>query len=54
MAVTNWLYLEINLDSLNETTMKQQITSIRDYIIVCLFQITRTCGIKGLTLKGNA
>ena len=47
-------YIEINPDSLNETTMKQQITSITDYISVCLFQITGTCGIKGLTLKGNA
>ena len=25
-------------ESLNETTMKQQITSISDYIIVCLIQ----------------
>ena len=33
--------------------MKQQMTCIRDYIIACLFQITRTCGVKGLMLKGN-
>ena len=38
MFATNWLYLKTLPDSLNETTMKQQMTSISDYIIVCLFQ----------------
>ena len=38
MFATNWLYFKILPDSLNETTMKQQMTSISDYIIVCLFQ----------------
>ena len=54
MFATNWLYFKILPDSLNETTMKQEMTSISDDIIVCLFQITRICGKKGLTLKVNA
>ena len=53
MFATNWLYFKILPDSLNETTMKQQMISISNYIIVCLFQITKTCGLKGLTLKGK-
>ena len=38
MFATNWLYLKTLPASLNKTTMKQQITSISDYISVCLFQ----------------
>ena len=38
MFATNWLYFKILPDSLIETTMEQQMTSISDYIIVCLFQ----------------
>ena len=48
------IYFKILPDSLNEATMKHQMTSISDYIIVCLLKITRTWGIKGLGLKGNA
>ena len=45
--------LVIFQDSLNEATIKQQMTSISDCLLVC-FKITRTGGIKGLALKGNA
>ena len=38
MFATKWLYFKILPDSLNEATIKQQMTSISDYIIVCLFQ----------------
>ena len=54
MFATNWLYFKILPDSLNEATMKQQMTSISDYIFVCLFQnYKNTWNKKGLTLKGN-
>ena len=35
---TNWLHVKLLPDALKETTMKQRMTSINDYIIVCLFQ----------------
>ena len=38
MFVTNWLYFKVLPYSLNEATIKQQMTLISDYIIVCLFQ----------------
>ena len=53
MFATNWLYFKILTDSLNETTMKQQMTSIRDYIVVCLFQNYRNIWIKRTDAKGK-
>ena len=40
-------------DSLNETTMKQQMISISDYIIVCLFQNYKNMWIKRTDAKGK-
>ena len=53
MFATNWLYFKILPDSLNEATMKQQMTSISDYIIVCLFQNNRNMKNKSTGAKGK-
>ena len=53
MFATNWLYFKILPDSLNETTMKQQMTSISDYIIVCLFQNNKNMCNKRTDAKGK-
>ena len=52
MFATNWLYFKILPDSLYET-MKQQMTSISDYIIVCLFQNYKNMWIKRADAKGK-
>ena len=39
--------------SLNETKMKQQMTSISDFIIVCLFQNYKNMWIKRTDAKGK-
>ena len=49
MFATNWLYFEILPDSLNETKM----TSISDYIIVCLFQNYKNMWNKRTDAKGK-
>ena len=53
MFATNWLYFKILPDSLNETTMKQQMISISNYIIVCLFQNYKNMWIKRTDAKGK-
>ena len=53
MFATNWLYFKKWPDSLNETTMKQQMTSISDNIIVCLFQNYKNMWIKRTDTKGK-
>ena len=53
MFATNWLYFKILPDSLNETTKKQQMTSIRDYTFVCLFQNYKNMWIKRTNAKGK-
>ena len=53
MFATNWLYFKILPDSLNETKMKQQMTSISDYIIVCLFQNYKNMWNKKTDAKGK-
>ena len=53
MFATNWLYFKLLPDSLNETTKKQQITSISDYINVCLFQNFKNMWIKRTDAKGK-
>ena len=53
MFATFWLYFKILPDSLNETTMKQQMISISDYIIVCLFQNYKNFWIKRTDAKGK-
>ena len=53
MFATNWLYFKILPDSLNETTMKQQMISISKYIIVCLFQNYKNMWIKRTDAKGK-
>ena len=53
MFATNWSYLKILPDSLNETTMKQQMTSISDYISVCLFQNYNNMWNKWTDAKGK-
>ena len=47
------LYFKILPDSLNEATMKQQMTSISDYIIVCLFQNYKNMRNKRTGAKGK-
>ena len=46
-------YFKILSDSLIETTMKQQMTSISDYIIVCLFQNYKNMWNKRTDAKGK-
>ena len=53
MFATNWLYLKTLPDSLNETTMKQQMTSISVYISVCLFQNYNNMWNKRTDAKGK-
>ena len=47
------IYFKILPDSLNEATMKQQMTSIIDYIIVCLFQNYKSMRNKRTCAKGK-
>ena len=47
------IYFKILPDSLNEATMKQQMTSISDYIIVCLFQNYKNMRNKRTGAKGK-
>ena len=53
MFATNCLYFENLPDSLNEATMKQQMASISDNIIVCLFQNYKNMWIKRTDTKGK-
>ena len=53
MSAKKWLYFKILPDSLNEATMKQQMTSISDSIIVCLFQNYNNMWNKRTVAKGK-
>ena len=53
MFATNWLYFKILPDSLKATTKKQQMTSIREYTFVCLFQNYKKMWIKRTNAKGK-
>ena len=53
MFATNRFYFKILSDSLNETTIKQQKTSISDYMIGCLFQSYKNMWNKRTDAKGK-